>query len=84
MSYSPNSQLTHCIQLKLLIRYALLAWIGEILRKEPEVRSILVALTVTLVCMFCLRNFLIFFYYYSSSFFIVVTKYDEQALLILF
>ncbi|UDD59059.1 hypothetical protein AFCA_006476 [Aspergillus flavus] len=29
--------------------YALLAWIGEILRKEPEVRSILVALTVTLV-----------------------------------
>ncbi|KAB8243670.1 major facilitator superfamily domain-containing protein [Aspergillus flavus] len=30
--------------------YALLAWIGEILRKEPEVRSILVALTVTLVC----------------------------------
>ncbi|KAE8133506.1 major facilitator superfamily domain-containing protein [Aspergillus pseudotamarii] len=30
--------------------YALLAWIGEILRKEPEIRSILVALTVTLVC----------------------------------
>ncbi|KAB8079336.1 MFS general substrate transporter [Aspergillus leporis] len=29
--------------------YALLAWIGEILRKEPEVRSVLVALTVTLV-----------------------------------
>ncbi|KAF5864876.1 hypothetical protein ETB97_006102 [Aspergillus alliaceus] len=29
--------------------YVLLAWIGEILRKEPEVRSILVALTVTFV-----------------------------------
>ncbi|KAF7594457.1 hypothetical protein BBP40_009279 [Aspergillus hancockii] len=29
--------------------YALLAWLGEILRKEPEVRSVLVALTVTLV-----------------------------------
>ncbi|SPJ85080.1 related to transporter protein [Fusarium torulosum] len=29
--------------------YALLAWIGEILRKEPEVRSILVAIAITLV-----------------------------------
>ncbi|CAG9940965.1 unnamed protein product [Clonostachys rosea f. rosea IK726] len=29
--------------------YALIAWLAEILRKEPEVRSILVALAVTLV-----------------------------------
>lgn len=29
--------------------YALLAWLAEILRKEPEVRSILVAIAVTLV-----------------------------------
>lgn len=30
--------------------YALLAWITEILRKEPEARSMLVAVAVTLVC----------------------------------
>lgn len=30
--------------------YALLAWIAEILRKEPEARSMLVAVAVTLVC----------------------------------
>ena len=29
--------------------YALLAWLAQILRKEPEVRSILVGLAVTLV-----------------------------------
>ncbi|GKU08078.1 vitamin h transporter [Fusarium langsethiae] len=29
--------------------YALLAWLGDILRKEPEVRSILVAIAITLV-----------------------------------
>jgi MFS family permease len=29
--------------------YALLAWLGDILRKEPEVRSILVAMAVTFV-----------------------------------
>ena len=28
--------------------YALLAWLGDILRKEPEVRSILVAIAITL------------------------------------
>ena len=52
MSCASSSHITHPVKLKLSIRYALLAWIGEILRKEPEVRSILVALTVTLVCMF--------------------------------
>ncbi|KAF4982602.1 hypothetical protein FDECE_17477 [Fusarium decemcellulare] len=29
--------------------YALIAWLAEILRKEPEIRSILVAIAVTLV-----------------------------------
>lgn len=30
--------------------YSLLAWLAEILRKEPEARSLLVGASVTLVC----------------------------------
>jgi ACS family pantothenate transporter-like MFS transporter len=30
--------------------YALLAWLAEILRQEPEARSLLVGMAVTLVC----------------------------------
>jgi len=33
-----------------LFRYALIAWMSEILRKEPEVRGVLVAIAVTLTC----------------------------------
>ena len=30
--------------------YALIAWLADMLKKEPEARSILVAVAVTLVC----------------------------------
>lgn len=42
--------LTYEITTKWFNSYALIAWLAEILRREPEVRSILVALAVTLVC----------------------------------